>query len=76
MYLEGLTLKIESRLDKFFLSLQDTYQTWGCLLFFQMKKKKKKKVDQKEKGKVVMDFITVILVPSLLLLGLPWWLRG
>ena len=75
MYLEGLTLKIESRLDKFFLSLQDTYQTWGCLLFFQMKKKKKK-VDQKEKGKVVMDFITVILVPSLLLLGLPWWLRG
>ena len=42
MYLEGLTLKIESRLDKFFLSLQDTYQTWGCLLFFQMKKKKKK----------------------------------
>ena len=41
MCLEGLTLKIESSLDRFFLSLQDTYQTWGCLLFFQMKKKKR-----------------------------------
>ena len=42
MCLEGLTLKIESSLDRFFLSLQDTYQTWRCLLFFQMKKKKKR----------------------------------
>ena len=68
MCLEGLTLKIESSLDRFFLSLQDTYQTWRCLLFFQMKKKKKK-VDQKEKGKVFMDFMTVIW-------SLPYYFSG
>ena len=75
MHLEGLTLKIESRLDKFFCLYRTLIRLGDAFCFFKWKKKKKK-VDQKEKGKVVMDFITVILVPSLLLLGLPWWLRG